>query len=315
MTKYRRHGPGIGSFLFLIITIATLIAGVFLAIKFLPQISPERFERFDRYTFVINQEPLAVVSLFPSENRALVILVPTDLYVNSAHGYGQIKAGSVFAAGELDHRGNLVLKDTLSDLLGLNVSQVFGPVGQIAGDKTMNRWVFFSSPFWKQVKVDNFLEMAKIAKTWSTLRTDKVKVIDLGSTAFSSETILADGSSVQTLDQDNLDNLILDQYIPGVFRQEGLRVGVINSTATNGLGNRGSRILSNAGVDVVAVETQAAKISDCEAQYSDQKTKSTKTLAFVSNYFSCHESLNTALDNRFDIEIILGSRFEQGFLK
>lgn len=300
----------------MLFVVAAFVGVVFLALKVVPKISPERFERYGRYTFVVRNETLTVVSLFPSEDRAMVLLVPTDLYVGSAHGYGQIKAGSLFNAGELDHRGNLVVKDTLSDLLGLDVSQIISQTGQIINqDKQINRWVFFSGAFWKQAKLDNFLEMFKIAKTWSTLRSDKVHVFSLGDFAYSSETILADGSTAQTLDQENVDKLISGEFTSGIFRGENLRVGVINSTTTNGLGNRASRVLSNSGVEVVGVETKPIGTVDCEVQYFNPKLKSSKVLSFAAEYFSCHVSLNPQLDNRFDMEIIVGSKFEQKFSK
>lgn len=271
------------------------------------------YGKFSRYTLVLNQDPVAVVSVELKLKKATVIIIPGELQVESAHGYGQLSASKVFAAGQLDRRGGSVLQDTMADLLGLNIDAVVTPKQPIILGEKPSRTAFLNQNF-LQSSGSNLLAVALFNWDWVSLRSDKIETLNFGSSDISSELILADGSTAQVVGKETLDRILGNSLFSSKIVSEDLRVGIINSTSINGLGSRAARFLANQGVNVVNVETRDSSLAGCEIQFSDKKTERAQTFLIASDYFGCKGILNAELDSRFDLLIIVGDLFAQRYV-
>jgi hypothetical protein len=96
-----------------------------------------------------------------------------------------------------------------------------------------------------------------------------------------------------------------------VLRKEGLSVALYNTTSVPALGNRASRILTNAGILVVTVGNDEPAISQCEVAGS-AKPLSSKTAAYMLGIFGCRKIVLQE-GTRADLTIRLGSDYAKRF--
>lgn len=321
----RRGGLNLLPIFFLLFLV---VAGVLLVLLF-PAYQSSRFGKFDRFNLIINQDPLVAISADIKARSAVVLLFPSEVSLQSAHGYGQLPAAAIYKAGEWDKRGRQVLGDTVSDTLGLPVDLVTDPVSPtISKDNYTSRLLFWQKDFLKFPKFSlaNFLgskanrsyefnlyDWIRFALFWSGLRSDRVSFLNLSSSSV--DFLQENGSQIRTLDLENFDMQLKDRMSYDSLLSEGYRVAIINSTPINGLAARASRLLTNVGINVVYTDSQSNGLTGCEVSYGSDAVKTSKTLTLIVEYFDCKAVQNKDLDSRFDLLVVLGNQFAQRFEK
>lgn len=279
--KYHRRSKIsglIGFFLFLPV-LAALGFGV---VRILPQVLSSKVGQFDRYNLVIAGPTISLVSLDLTNKSAVVVNFPNDLYIKEvARGYGQYKISSVFAAGELDHRGGEVLSGTVREYLGVPVdAYLYSPKAY-----TTAKNLFLSPGFFLETKTNlGLYDRIQLAMAVSGTRFDRVKTIDLNE--FASSLLLADGSKALFLDSVEVDNILSGFLTESRVQGENFRIEVANSTKKVGLGGRAVRLLSNIGLSVVNVESADTLIPNCKVSAEEDALKSL-TVARIAQIYSC----------------------------
>lgn len=273
----------------LLIIFFVLLAGIYLFFLW----RGSKFSRFDRFNLVLAASPVMLVSLDRKQGVATVVSFPDDLYVTEVvPNYGGYKISQVFKVGELDKRGGQVLSWTIFELLGAPVD------GFIVQD----------SPDPKNLltgKTDvSLLDRARFALAFLQVRSDRVKNADLGKLA--GPLLLADGSTAVSIDKDQLDSVLAGDFAESRIRDEGLRVEVVNSTATAGLGSKVARVLTNLGATVVNVGSSGESLSNCEIRTSG-KNAGKLTVTRIAQVYSC-KIVTGSYESRADVTLVLGAK-------
>lgn len=100
------------------------------------------------------------------------------------------------------------------------------------------------------------------------------------------------GHSVVIKDLSPLDltnNLVVDKTINGLFldptiMSERLSIQVVNGTGVSGLGNRLTRLITNLGGEVVAVNTSEKELNDSKITYNDKKSYTAERLGRILGF-------------------------------
>ncbi len=300
--KRSSSGGGLGGIFKLIIILLILGGlGVFLA-KFAPVMLAGKFSSSERFNLVVTSpEKTAFLSLDPDSKKATIIDFPTDLYITDvAHGYGQYPLSKVYEVGELDKRGGTVLSDTVSTYLGVPVNGYI----RLAGFSPQNLKASIVSPGFilnpnSNVNLwDRFL----LAKEFFNLRFDRIKTIGLSKRT--EPLMLADGSTVKVFLEEDLDNILGGVFAEEPILKEGMRVQIINTTETPGLGNAFARIISSIGAVVIDVTTSEQNFAGCKIEASEKMLKS-KTVSRISEIMGCQTKKNDDT-GRADVIVYLG---------
>lgn len=301
--RYHRSRSGAGSLFGLILLLTGVVIAVFGVWRLYPQLIGSRFGKFDRFNVVVSGPDITLVSMDVAGKTAVAVKLPDELYLTEViHGYGQYKAGSVFAAGQLDRRGGETLAGTVQEFLGVPVD------GYLISSKTFgNAKGFFLSPDFLLGSGTNLslYDRVQLALFWTGIRFDKVRNVDLQS--FSSPLVLADGSNALTLDKAEADSILSGLFLESSVQAENLRVEVLNSTKVTGLGARATRLLSNIGMSVINVETATDQVPKCQIN-ADKGILQSKTVARIAYIYSC--KIGPKSDSgRAAISVVLGKDF------
>jgi len=231
----------------LVPVLIVVIAGIFFKLYLFSRES--KLLNLARYNFIV-LEPLTFYSLNPKEKTAIKIVLPPNLYVDSAFGYGQYKLKSVYELGELDKRGGEVLLATVSEMLGVPVD---GYIDSLNLKKTYNTNL-------------NYLDLALLGIKYVEIGEGKIKNLDLSALDVLPDLVLADGSTVQTFDPLKFDFLTQGSFHEETLILENQDLEVLNVGEVAGLGNKAARILGNIGLKVVNVANAQIPIGDCEVK-------------------------------------------------
>lgn len=292
-----RGGPNlIGLLLFLVIS----GAGVFGAIKFLPQLAGNQFGKADRFNIVIAGPETKFLSLDLVQKSAVVLSVPSDLYIPEvAFGYGGYRISSVYPAGELDRRGGETIDLTLRDFIGVPMDgYIFLPFSTGSFQD-----MILSKDFLTAKSNLSLLERLQLVNTVFNLRQDKIRNIDLSK--LTAPLVLADGSQAKSIEKAELDNYLSRDFFENSLRNENFRVEVINTTKIAGLGAKVSRLLSNIGMDVINVSDSGRALEKCQVE-ADPKVVNSKTVQRVVQIYGC-STVKSDLNNRADVSVLVGS--------
>ena len=281
------------------------------AFKMLPFFQARQFTKLSRYTLVLNQDPLTVISFDWKDTKAFIFSIPDTVHVNAAFGYGLLPIQSVYKTGQLDRRGKEVLSLTLQNVLGVPISAVATQTRPlpVAIDKSSRLQLL-------RLLADkdlNPLDTAAFLWHWLKLRSDKIVVFKLDRVSAFEEVILPDGRKVQTFDFDKLDRILADAVSSSTIREVQMRLGIVNTTDVDGLGAKVGRLISLSGGNVISVQSAPEKIATCRFDYSADKFAASYTVRFLQNAFTCDVQKIVVLDSRFDGVFYLGSRIGEQF--
>lgn len=211
---------------------------------------------------VINTAILAdmpyILSFNPYQKTLLVLKIPEETYLSVPFNFGKWSLGSVYSLGQSENPqiGALLYKKTLEENFGIPVnSYILDQKGKQSFEKrlaNLRQNPLENINFLGQIKTDlSFLEYWKLFWSLRGVRFDKVKILDLGDSDLTSWVVLRDGSRVISIDQDDLDNYIQKYFADSKIKDEGLSVGIYNTTDHPGLAEKAARVINNLGGRVV----------------------------------------------------------------
>lgn len=221
---------------------------------------------------ILDKENLTVLSI-PNESGNLVeIKLPKDAYVEVADDYGYYKLKDVYEIGQVDKKGTVLLKKTVSDFLGL-------PIDAEKNELTV----------WDQYKV------------WQKKQDSEksIKQIKLEEMPVFTEDALADGSKIEKVDSTKIDFYLREVFWEKELRSENLSVGVFNASETFGLAEKVSRKIENIGGRVVEAGNYTNAVENCLLKTTIDKEKSTTFKRFIK-IFPCKVEIGE-IDPRFNI--------------
>lgn len=229
----------------------------------------------ERTTVITSVDPVEIRSWDQKRKLLTIFSLSEDVRVEGVFGVGTLPVASLARLEAMDKTKKGLLAKSLGNALGTPISE-----GELP---PLLRLRFFL--------------------TIRAIRPDAVKRIDLASLgAYRLET-LPDGSSAKTFDMNRFDAVIGAALEVDSIRREGLRVRVVNTMDVAGLGNRAARMLSHAGMVVVAVESEPTAQKRCSV-HAKKELWDSQTSRFIQNAFACTRT-DEDRDERADLTIRL----------
>lgn len=280
------------------------------------------WEGKSRFTVVFITSPVIVVSFNPADNSLTSVSIPSDTYVDATHGYGQYRLGKIYDVGNLDHRGGEVLKSTVRELLGIPIdgyidlnqqsltnSQSLSGVDFVVNRDQLLGWQNLFNLFSKKTKTD--LRMSDIWQFYSktgAVKAGKITFVNLINASVLISKQLPDGTNILVADQLRMDGLLRDLFHEDNIASENLKMVVLNSTDTAGLGDKIARIINNMGIQVVNVSNYAVPVQDCRL-YLNKSMINSLTVVKLKRIFGCSVVDKELPDVRADIAFVVGKKY------
>lgn len=260
-----RLGVWVLIFLLLLITVGKFLNFIgSLSLPFAPDSQTDLrgniWQKDEPLSLVVEGKETYFLSLDLIQGNLTLIKVPEESSVNVPFGYGNWPIRSVYGLGQSEQPpfGARLLSQTVSSLFGLPVNGYLlfpeksnnlkaEDIIQKARSNPLNLFSIV-----RQSRTN--LSLKEYISFWwniRKIRSDKIEVIDLGESSVSSWKNLADGSRVLTLDQFKIDALAQKKFEDTKIKDEGLTIGIFNTTDHPGLAERASRLITNMGGRVV----------------------------------------------------------------
>lgn len=255
---------------------------------------------------------IAFLSYNPALQETTIIGIPDETMLEVFGGFGKWQAGSIFDLGESQKKGggSKLLKTSLMDLLGLPVDgflQFEGPYSskntkEIVENLRKNSFEGFNLLF--NLKSDLTLyELIRLKFALSSIRYDKVRYLDLEGLGILEREYLADNTPVFTFDPVRIDSISAGLSDPQI-QSEHKTVAIFNSTDYPLIAQKGARIITNLGGNVIIVANSEKKLK--KTIVSGEKSR---TLKRFQQIFGSGEGKETEASSRAEINVMLGEDF------
>lgn len=262
----------------------------------------------ERTTVAVVGDPVQIVSWDNARQQLTIIPVPPDVYLDGAFGVGTLPLASLRKLEALDIKKKGVFAASLEGALAVPIAGVIDNDYSIVSEENgVHMAKEALSPFVLTAWWGNGLFLPLRLRLWwifHRLRSDAVTMFDLEARSVFRPEWLPDGSQVRVFDINRFDAVIANRLEVDAIRREELRVRVVNTTDVAGLGNRAARILSHAGMVVVAVESEPLTQKRCSL-HARKDFWDSQSSRFIQKVFQC--SMTEAdTDERADVTVRLG---------
>jgi len=312
-----RHGARAGRFVRLLRLVALLFV-VLATVWFVRGVVANH--AMTRKTVIVASSPVALWSWDASERTFVVVVFPADTAVDAVGGYGRYSLASLWKLGFIDKRAGNLLRETVGNAIALPVAWFIGrdreslPVASdpVGYGKTLFSYRGVGDVLLGKVAT-NVPVSSLISFAWNLARSrpDDITVYDLAKRPVTVGETLADGSTQQVLDMQQLDVVLQGIFEDEEVRREGLAIAVYNTTATPFVGSQAARVIANQGGLVVAVGNELPERDTCVIQGQKAIEKS-KTVGLLMNLLSCSFE-QVSEEGRADVLIKLGTAYAKTF--
>ncbi len=282
------------------------------------------------HTIVLLGNPTLVVSRLKGERTATVVSLPSTLLFDGVRGYGRYSLEALFKLGVIDHVGGQPVSGTLSESLAVPIDGYIGKKDESdkkspSDERILSRISeFFCSVrcIYTFIKHSEYLtdlsfsSYIRFLLLFNGLSESDIKFIDIKEKNIVKQSEESDGLTVEVFDTKKF-----DAYLPNIFeerslRKEALRVRVINTTTTAGLGDTFARKLSRFGALPVAVESaEDRELKRCELSGTNSKQSLfSLTAKYISEVYDCTINHNQSPDERVDLTVRVGAMYASRYL-
>ncbi len=257
----------------------------------------------ERTTIALAGDPVRIVSWDSARKKVTILSVPVDVRITGVHDLGLLPIGSLERLEALDAKNNDIYRRSLSRAFAVPIKGVLRGVQSIQTVReALSPWAMLSEK-------RSGLSMALQLRLWWTIlwiRPDAVEEFDAVEGGVTSNVVLPDGSQTRVLDGEKYDTRTAGLFEIDAVRREELRVRVVNTTGVAGRGAAFARVLSHAGLSVVALENDDHAQQGCSFQSNTGRTHH-KTRRFLEDTLGCRYLESTEKDADVDITVALGS--------
>lgn len=265
-----------------------------------------------RLTLVVGREgeSLAVVSV-PPKGPVLVLYLDPRVMVDTIHGYGEYKVGSLMQLGKIEKLGTSLMTGSLQQTLALKIHDV---VLQSVPDQSKLDLVFLKSlvrPMALSVIGHplSITDVYRYFKTLAQLRSDQIMVVPVHESRLSYTKTLPDDSVVYILDKERLDGYLQNQMKEHFLGEEEYGMAIVNTTPHSGLAASLSRILLNNGMDVVSVGENQDHLTQSKIIVANQADLTSQSVLFLSSLLQLSPEVGELSDYRARVVIMLGEDY------
>lgn len=195
---------------------------------------------------------MSIISFSPQNQTITIVDIPANVYLEVPKGFGSWEVRAVLGLG-----GEQLLKQTLVNFLGLPIDGFLRFTNKSSELEAMSILEQFKKdPFvpinlLANLKTDlSPVELIRLKLGLSSVRFDKIKQISLEKMVVFQKESLADGTQVLSPDAVKLDSALAQLSDP-IIQGEHKTIAVFNSTSHVGLAQKGSRLITNIGGNVI----------------------------------------------------------------
>lgn len=264
---------------------------------------------------VLKSKDIALLSYNPADKKITVIEIPDETLLDVSRGFGKWQAGSIYDFGESQKKGEgpKLLRLSLGDFFGLPIDgflQFEGfnsqkSSGELIEDLRQNYFSGLGLLF--NLKTDlTLLDLIRLKAGLASVRFDKVKILDPVDSGILDRDFLADGTPIFSYDPVKIDS-ISSQLSDPKIASEHKTIAVFNSTDYPLIAQKGARIITNLGGNVIIIANSEKKL---------KKTKvfgeESKTLIRLSQIFDSGGKKDEKVEppsSRAQINVLLGEDF------
>lgn len=283
----------------------------------------------------VYSDQLYILSLNPAEKKALLVKIPDDLYLNLPLGFGSYPARSIYSLGQAEKPpiGANLIQTTLIYSFALPIDGYLIYQKQTIPFETLvekmrgNPLTALLSLFNNKTNLSS-LEIYRMMLALQSIRSDKLKILDLAKSQITKSILLPDTSRALGVDQIKLDQFLLSNFEDERLVEESKTIGIYNATTHPQLAEGASRLITNLGGRVIFISNAETNLARSEVlgdkSYTFDKLYSFFTTSCISpgglnSVFqgtNCQQPLNKNLETqRADINIYLGEDYYQKFNK
>lgn len=207
---------------------------------------------------VVKADAVYLLSYQPKLKNLTILKFPDEIYLDLPYDFGRWSVRSIYDLGQAETppMGARLLNDSIENTFDL-ISD-----GYIILDKNL---LDFSGLIDKEranivpgvdllSNTKTNLNLAEYLKVWwliKSVRSDKIKIIDLEKSDLTQWLLLSDGSRVVTLDPIKVNQFEEGRFEDANIKDEALSIGVFNATNHSGLAEKAAKIITNSGGRVI----------------------------------------------------------------
>ncbi|MBI2010554.1 MAG: LytR C-terminal domain-containing protein [Candidatus Chisholmbacteria bacterium] len=293
---------GLGGFLLLLAIGVAAIGGV--------EAWRSKLSGDGRFTIVITSPSMAIFSYQPQTAEGVLLKIPDAFMLAASHGYGKWRVVAVAGLDTQEGFSGKLVRDSATRTFGVVVDgQLKATRALEIGEREDLRSLVLSA-LWQKftggVETNLSLwDLVRLTRILSTTRIDRIKAVSLDEVTRLLAVAEPDGGVVYTLDEGALADLSRQWFTDENVAKENVTVIVVNEAQVAGLGTTIARVLSIAGVNVVAVENGEG-VREKSGVYAHGKLKKSKSLAVIKKLMPEIEALDLGEGERGDIILRLG---------
>lgn len=272
---------------------------------------------------VVKSANIYTLSFNPVEKSVVVIKMPDETYVDVPFNFGRWPVRSLYRLGQDEKlpMGAYLLKETMSSVFGVPIAGYIlfsGNFATLPLDTVIEK--IHQSPLSalalvRESKTDLSLpEFLQFVWQIKGVRSDRVKVVDLGQSKITQWALLPDSSRVLGIEQIRLDQFVQNQFEDNRLRDGGVTIGIFNATEHPGLAEKAARIVTNMGGRVIFTSTSQTLSSKSLVLGKNSYTLTRLSEIFAPDCISKNclaQNANQEL-SRADVNVILGEDYYLG---
>jgi len=284
---------------FLLIAIVLVVGGLFTT-------SSKYWDSKSKLTLLVH-DPEGDVSLMtfdPVLEEISIIVIPSNTEVEVAQHFGTYQLGNVWKLGQSEGLGGRLLSKTITKNFKFPVyiwseKQALG----FASTNYIEVAKAVISSYSTNLSIGDRLKIATFSVSVPNSRRVELK---LSETPYLIETRLVDGQEGFVIGKD-IPVSILSIFANPVIAGGGQRVVITNNTGNSQIAERVGEVVEVLGVKVASVRKGDGNIKGCMVGGNDSES-----VEIISEVFDCTIK-NLEQDENFDMEIVLGSEFEETY--
>ncbi|MCL4338175.1 LytR C-terminal domain-containing protein [Patescibacteria group bacterium] len=293
-----------------------------------------KWDGSNRLTVVLNSDPMAVFTIDPVKRQAYIAVIPEETMLYVPYGYGEYKASSVYKLGELDKKrpAGVLLERSVENSFDILIDGYIATKGvsfpfPIKSSKDI---AAYKSKYFSFLKLPGIalgvftgantldtnltkMDLMRLYLSIASLRSDQIRLVNLGDRSVLRDDKLPDGTSVKVIDTDILASVIQDNFQDQAIRTENVTLEIVNASGQNQLAGQFGKILRNIGANVLVTTTAQNDVSfACVIYFTKDSLKTSYIVTKLKKRYGCKISEignSSDMSNQTDIQVVLGEDF------
>lgn len=292
-----------------------VIAAAIFLVSWFKTVFEESHWQDEQVNLILSSEEMtAVVALKFKEKKLNGILLPNSLYLSVPHGLGDYSLGAVYHLGEIEGKGEELIKESLRNLLAMPIDGVIREEGWAFSEGKIG--VQLENLFWqalvsprKSGVFTNFTFLDILRFYFIKVKSFGENLTNLEETDILGGKELADKSKVYEADLEKLDMVVKKSISERKIEEEGREVSILNSTGHDALAGEFARLVNNMGGRVISLGNDDSYRQESLIRYADEETGKSYTLRRIEIATGFRAERGELSDGRSQIQIVLGEDY------